>query len=167
MENQPKTHMLSPLEVRSEPILFKQMGTFVVGPGPGIQWSWFCVDVVWEIPFPLLQRKSNYFPTELTWRSLWNASERHFTVNLFHSPSIKNHLKFYSSGTLTLILVHILQSEKEARSKFWEVSSIKNCILESLLSQDEATTGAKGTGLSGHSGGAGSTFFPWYLGFLH
>lgn len=121
MENKPKTHMLNPLEVRSEQILFKN-GNICSSSCPGIYWS--CFFRMWEI-CSLFQRKSNYFPTELTWRLLWNVSENQGTVYLFLSPSIKKYLKFYFSESLTMILIHILQLEKGARTKFWEVSSTK------------------------------------------
>lgn len=109
MENKPKTHMPSPLEVRSEQTLFKN-GNICSSSCPGANWSFFFFML--EIRFPLFQRKSNYFPAELTWRLFWNASEKSLTEHLFLSPSTKKYLKFYFSESLTVILIHILQLER-------------------------------------------------------
>lgn len=75
MENKPKTHMPSPLEVRSEQILFKN-GNICSSSCPGVYWSFFFFFFMLETRSPLFQRKSNFFPAELTWRLFWNASEK-------------------------------------------------------------------------------------------
>lgn len=95
------------------------MGTFAVAPAlesidPGLLFC-FCF-YMWEICFSFFQRKSNYFTTGLTWRLLWNASFLQVQRNI---------IKFSFLESLTMILIHILQLGKGARTRFWEVSSIK------------------------------------------
>lgn len=113
MENKPKTHMPSPLEVRSEQILLKN-GNICSSSCPleFIDPFIYLFFFMLEICSPLFQRKSNYFPAELTWRLFWNASEKSLTEHLFLSPSTKKYLQFYFSESLTVILIHSLQLER-------------------------------------------------------
>lgn len=88
MENKHKTHMLSPLEVRSEQILFKN-GNICSSSCPGIYWSWFVV------LFLFLHVGNMFFFLSEEIQLLYHWVNMNITLKRILSPSTKKYRKVF------------------------------------------------------------------------